>query len=92
MERVIMTFKISNDRLQELLTIEESVHCDIGAGIEHGANLGTYLSDAMQYVDRSKLVALLQSELGELLPTADLEAIAHQVQYEVHQYVQRRSA
>ncbi len=87
-----MTFQISNDRLQELLKIEESVNCDIGAGIDHGANLATYLSDAMQYVDRSKLVAFLQSELGELLPTDDLEAIAHQVQQNVHQYVQRRSA
>ncbi len=87
-----MTFKIGHDRFQELLNIEESVNCDIGAGIDHGANLRTYLLDAMQYVDRSKLVALLQSELGELLPTADLEAIANQVQQEVHQYVQRRSA
>ncbi len=87
-----MTFQISNDRLQELLKIEESVNCDIGAGIDHGANLGAYLSDAMQYVDRSKLMALLQAELGELLPTDDLEAIAQQVQQQVHQYVQRRSA
>lgn len=87
-----MAFQISNDRLQALLAIEESVNCDIGAGIDHGANLGTYLSDAMQYVDRSKLIALLQSELGELLPTDDLEAIAHHVQQEIHQCVQRRSA
>ncbi|MCX5965226.1 MAG: hypothetical protein NT070_19500 [Cyanobacteria bacterium] len=65
------------------------MNCDIGAGIDHGANLATYLSDTMQYIDRSKLVALLQSELGGLLPTADLEAIAHQVQHEVHHYVQR---
>jgi hypothetical protein len=92
MEVATMTFQISNDRLQELLKIEESVNCDIGAGIDHGANLGAYLSDAMQYVDRSKLVAFLQSELGELLPIADLEAIAHQVQRSVHQSVQRRSA
>jgi hypothetical protein len=92
MEVVTMTFQISNDRLQALLKIEESINCDIGAGIDHGVNLGTYLSDAMQYVDRSKLIALLQTELGELLPITDLEAIAHQVQHEVHQYVQRRSA
>jgi hypothetical protein len=60
--------------------------------VDHGENLGSYLSDAMQYVDRLKLLALLQSELGELLPTEDLESIASQVQQDVYEYVQRRSA
>jgi hypothetical protein len=40
--------------------------------------------------NRSKLVAFLQSELGELLPIADLKAIVHQVKEAVHQWVQRR--
>ena len=88
-----MTFKMSDDRLQELLKIEESVNCDIGAGIEQGEHLSVYLAEAMQYIDQRKLVALLQSEIGELLPAEDLEAIAAQVQQQIHQHVvQRHSA
>jgi hypothetical protein len=74
-----MTFKMSDERLQQLLQIEESVNCDIGAGIDQGANLGAYLAAATQYVDHTKLVALLQSEIGGLLPAEDLEAIAAEV-------------
>jgi hypothetical protein len=88
-----MTFKISNARIHEFLQIEESVNCDIGAGIDQGVHLGGYLAKALQYVDQTKLVALLQSELGELLPAEDLDEIATQVQQQIHQHLlQRRSA
>jgi hypothetical protein len=87
-----MTFKITDNRLQQLLQVEESVNCDIGAGIDHGANLGAYLAAATQYIDHDKLISLLHSEIGELLPTEDLEAIAAQVQQQIHQHLQRRSA
>jgi hypothetical protein len=85
-----MTFKMSDERLQQLLQIEESVNCDIGAGIDQGANLGAYLAAATQYVDHTKLVALLQSEIGGLLPAEDLEAIAAEVQQQVYQHLQQR--
>jgi hypothetical protein len=85
-----MTFKISDDRFQQLLQIEESVNCDIGAGIDHGANLGAYLAKATQYIDQTKLIALLQSEIGELLPAEDVEAIAAKVQQQVYQHLQQR--
>jgi hypothetical protein len=49
-----MTFKISDDRFQKLLQIEELVNCDIGAGIDQGANLGTCLANATQYTLRSR--------------------------------------
>ncbi len=87
-----MTFKISEDRLQRLLQIEESVNCDIGAGIDHGAHLGAYLAEAMQHIDQTKLLALLQSELGTLLETEEVEAIAAQVQQQIHQHlIEKRS-
>jgi predicted amino acid racemase len=87
-----MTFKITDDRLQQLLQIEESVNCDIGAGIDYGPNLGAYLATATQYIDHDKLINLLHAEIGELLPTEDLEAIAAQVHQQIHQHLQRRSA
>jgi hypothetical protein len=85
-----MTFKISGDRFQQLLQIEKSVNCDISAGIDHGANLGAYRAEATQYIDQTKLIALLQSEIGELLPAEDVEAIAAQVQQQVYQHLQQR--
>jgi hypothetical protein len=88
-----MTFKISEDRLQQLLQIEESVNCDIGAGLDHGAHLGAYLADAMQHLDQTKLVALLQSELGALLEAEEVEVIAAQVQQQIHRHlIEKRSA
>jgi hypothetical protein len=48
-----MTFRISDDRFQQLLQIEESVNCDIGAGIDHGTNLRAYLAEVTQYVDHT---------------------------------------
>jgi hypothetical protein len=49
-----MTFRISEARLQQLLQIEESVNCDIGAGIDHGAHLGDYLAEATQHLNPPK--------------------------------------
>lgn len=87
-----MTFRISQRRREELLQIEEETSCDIGAGIDHGPYLGQYLASRMSYIDRSKLVSFLNSELNDLLPSEEIEVLADIVEAQVKQQIERRTA
>lgn len=87
-----MTFRISQRRREELLQIEEETNCDIGAGIDHGPYLGQYLASCMSYIDRSKLVSFLNSELNDLLPSEEIEVLADIVEAQVKQQIERRTA
>ncbi|MBD1852745.1 hypothetical protein [Leptolyngbya sp. FACHB-711] len=64
-----MIFKISDDRFDELLKIEEEVNCDIGAGYA-GAYLPEFLADPIHFQQIRRLQAIVleafQSLLNEL--------------------------
>lgn len=78
-----MTFKIDRRRIQELVQIEEEINCDIGTG----------LTNPINYINRDKLIALLQDELNGHLPAEEIEAIASDVQNQVRRrIVQRKPA
>ncbi len=71
-----MTFKIDREQLRELAAIEAESGCDITAGLDWGSHTATYLRCSGRYLDREKLLLLLQEELGNLLTPEDIEAIA----------------
>jgi len=87
-----MTFQISQSRRDELLRIEEETNCDIGAGVDHGPHLGQYLAARMNYIDRSKLVSFLKTELDNLLRPEEIEALADTVEAQVRHRIERETA
>jgi len=75
-----MTFKISPEDLREMARIEEEAGCDIEAGFDWGRSAGAYIASSSSYIDRKKLLALLQEELSTLLDAEEIDAIATDLQ------------
>jgi hypothetical protein len=79
-----MTFKISQQRLLEMLAIEEECNCDISAGVDYGIHLGDYIASVVNVspplLNGEKLMSLLKEELGNRLTQMELEELAAAVQ------------
>jgi hypothetical protein len=79
-----MTFKIDESRFLELAAIEAECDCDIIAGVDYGANIGryiqTHLATPAEVLNREKLVSFLEEELGERLPSDDIENLASELE------------
>lgn len=75
--------------LDAAVRLEEESNCDISAGIDHGIHLGDYLNSRLQEqvapLNRDRLLALLQTELGEQLSAEELEELVTEVQVQVQQ-------
>ena len=71
-----MVFKISDKELREVARVEEEADCDVEAGFDWGPNTAAYLRHTQSYIDREKLLALLQEGLAPLLDADDIDAIA----------------
>jgi hypothetical protein len=87
-----MTFKISQQRLLEMLAIEEECNCDISAGVDYGIHIGDYIASVVNLspplLNGEKLMGLLKEELGNRLTQTELEALAAEVQAEVRARVE----
>lgn len=66
-----MIFKISDDRFNELLKIEEEVNCDIGAGYA-GTYLPEFLADPVNFQQMRQLQAIVLEAFQSLLDELDL--------------------
>ncbi|MGF1522646.1 MAG: hypothetical protein ACFBSF_10060 [Leptolyngbyaceae cyanobacterium] len=75
-----MVFEISRDELLEMARIEEEAGCDVEAGFDWGRSAGAYLVSAQNYIDREKLLLLLQEGLSTLLDAEAIDAIATELQ------------
>lgn len=75
-----MTFEISQERLKELAKIEAETGCDVEAGLNLGAHAGEYLASVKSYIDRDRLLIVLNEGLSQLLAPEDIEAIANELQ------------
>ena len=85
-----MTFRIDPERLQELARLEEEAGCDIEAGLDLGRSAGVYLASAKSYIDRGKLLSVLQEGLGNVLSSEEIEAIAADLQYRTQNLVKEK--
>lgn len=75
-----MAFQISQDELLEMACIEAEAGCDVEAGFDWGRNAAAYLVNAESYLDRAKLLALLQEGLSAWLDAEEIDAIATELQ------------
>lgn len=82
-----MEFKITEEEAREFAQLEEAAGCDIGAGFDWGASLGTFLASANSYVDHEKLVELLRDRLGTVLSQEEIEDAARSFQAQLHDRV-----
>jgi hypothetical protein len=91
-----MTFKISQQRLLEMLAIEEECNCDISAGVDYGIHLGDYIAsvvnDSPPLLNGEKLMGLLREDLGNRLTQSELEKLAAEVQADVRARVERQQS
>jgi hypothetical protein len=95
--RKSMTFKIDEGRLLELAAIEAECNCDIIAGVDYGPNIGRYIQTRLatpaEGLNHEKLVSFLEEELGERLPSNDIENLASELELRVQERIaQRQSA
>jgi hypothetical protein len=77
-----MEFKISAARRKELARIEAESDCDIGAGFDLGENVDKFYANYLHPtpISEAKLMALLQSELGDRLSPDQIISLANDVQ------------
>jgi hypothetical protein len=82
-----MEFKISTARSKELAQIEAESDCDIRAGFDLGSNVDKFYASYLQPtpIDENKLMALLQSELGDRLSLDQIISLAQDVQMQAQQ-------
>jgi hypothetical protein len=85
-----MSFKIDSKRIWELVQIEEEVNCNIGAAVDVYLHQNNSNLSADSYLDRNKLVDLLQGELGEVLLIEDIDAIVNIVQEQIRMRIDQR--
>jgi hypothetical protein len=74
-----MEFIRNDDWIRRVAASEAELECDISAGLNIGSHFSEYTSlmqNSKNYISGEKLMAVLQEELGNLLPNEDLEAIA----------------
>lgn len=75
-----MEFKITEAEAREFARQEVAAGCDIGAGFDWGASLGTFLATAHSSVDHEKLLELLSERLGTVLSQEEIEDAARSFQ------------
>jgi hypothetical protein len=79
-----MTFKIDQQRLLEMLAVEEECGCDISAGVDQGIHLGDYIASVLNapepLLNAEKLMTLLQEDLGDRLTLVELAELAATLQ------------
>lgn len=75
--------RFDEEWLREAARIEEEANCDISAGFDWGASLADYISSSKSFIDREKLISVLQEGLGSLFDQEDIEAIANSVEIQV---------
>lgn len=87
-----MEFKISAARRKELAQIEAESGCDIGAGFDLGGNVGKFYASYLHPapIDGDKLMALLESELGDRLSADQIVSLANEVQMQAQQQLAER--
>jgi hypothetical protein len=82
--------------LQGAVEIEDELDCDVAAGLGNSSKLGEVLRSRLgipaNVLNHDKLVSFLQEELGESLPSDDLEVIASELQMRVRERLQRRQS
>ncbi len=67
--------KFDEKWLREAVKIEDEAGCDIHAGLELGQNLGKYVKNAKSYINRQKLISILEEEYEEILSPQYLEKL-----------------
>ncbi|MDZ7962086.1 MAG: hypothetical protein RMY34_30160 [Aulosira sp. DedQUE10] len=83
-----MSGKVSKQWLEWASQVEDEVNCDVEAGLDLGKRLGDYLGKSQIYIDRNKLLCLLQEELGNFLSEGEIEIIANATQNCVRDRIQ----
>ena len=82
-----MEFKVTEAEARAFARQEADAGCDVGAGFDWGASLGTFLASADRYVDHEKLVELLRDRLGMVLSQEEIEDAARRFQVQLRDRV-----
>ena len=77
--------KFDEKWLREAVAMEDEANCDIHAGLELGQNLGKYVKNAKSYINRQKLISILEEKYEEILTSQDIEEIANELQKEAQE-------
>jgi hypothetical protein len=87
-----MEFKMSAAQRKELAQIEAESDCDIGEGFDLGKNVDKFYASYLYPtpISEDKLMALLQSELGDRLSSAQIISLANSVQIQAQQQIEDR--
>jgi hypothetical protein len=74
-------FDIDEAEMLRDVRIEDESFCDIRAGINHGTNLGNYLSHKINTISYDELKEVLtESKVGNILSPEEIDEVAAKLQ------------
>jgi|GEM_PF-1661085 len=72
--------KFDEKWLREAVAIEDEANCDIHAGLELGQNLGKYVTNTKNSINRQKLLSVLEEGFDGILSLNEIEEMADELQ------------
>ena len=80
-----MEFKITEAEAREMAKLEEEVGGDLSAGADWGIYLDRVMELALNRVDLSKFIDLLNEQVGSVMSPEEIEEVASSFQMQIQQ-------
>jgi hypothetical protein len=81
----MMEFKITEAEAREMAKLEEEVGDDLSAGADWGIHLDRVMELALNRVDLSKFIDLLNEQVGSVMSPEEIEEVASSFQMQIQQ-------
>jgi hypothetical protein len=81
----MMEFKITEAEAREMAKLEEEVGDDLSAGADWGIHLDRVMELALNRVDLSKFIDLLNEQVGSVMSPEEIEEVASSFQVQIQQ-------
>lgn len=80
-----MEFKITEAEARAMAKLEEEVGSDLSAGADWGIHLDRVMELALNRVDLSKFIDLLNEQVGSVMSPEEIEEVASSFQMQIQQ-------
>jgi hypothetical protein len=81
----MMEFKITEAEAREMAKLEEEAGGDLSAGADWGIHLDRLMELALNRVDLSKFIDLLNEQVGSVMSPEEIEEVASSFQMQIQQ-------
>jgi hypothetical protein len=86
----MMEFHISEAEAREFAAFEDEVGQDASAGLDWGAEIGTFFRQVHYYIDDDKLYEILSEGLSHILSSDEIQDLSGEFQDRILQKIQEK--